>query len=235
MADHFSQLPRMSPTAGAGDQEYVAINVAAVFSLLVGFTSLLALMDAVLVIIAVVAVALAATALRQINRSNGTQTGAGIAMAALFLAVGIGSFVLASASLEGFSRQRDRQAIASLCQRFGQDMKDRSFDPAYDLFSQRFKYRVSRQDFVERLRGEQDRLSVAPGGLGAIDGCRWNGLALFSTDPDAGTVTARSDMMFHFAHADSEQEMSGAFRKSGDVWEIDDIPELFPPPAKPRR
>src|SRR5271168_3196883 len=122
MVDHFSQLPRMSPTAGAGDQEYVAINIPSVFSLLLGFTSLLALMNAVLVIIAVLAVALATLGLRQINRSNGTQTGAGIAMVGLFLAVSIGSFVLAQASMEGFTRQRDRQAIADLAQRFGQDM-----------------------------------------------------------------------------------------------------------------
>src|SRR5580704_164893 len=77
--EHLVNLPKMSATAGVGVQEYVAVSVSAVFSLLLGFASLLAIMENALIVIPILALALSIVALRQINRSNGTQTGRGVA------------------------------------------------------------------------------------------------------------------------------------------------------------
>src|ERR1700678_2675442 len=72
---HMSNLPRMSATAGAGSQEYVAINVASILGLLLGIGSLLAFMSPVLLFIPLFGLVVSIAACRQIGRSNGTETG----------------------------------------------------------------------------------------------------------------------------------------------------------------
>lgn len=217
--DHLVHLPKMSTTAGVVEQDYVAINVAAVFAILLGFASILALVNSALIVIPLTAVAVAAVALRRVADSNGTQTGAGVAMCGLFLAVLAGSFVATGIVLEEFGRSADQHAIADLCQNFGRQINDQQFDKAYDLFSQRFRSRTSRQAFVRGINRFPE--------LGRIVSANWNGVARFYTDADSGAVTARSMIVLHFANAQNPEPADAVFRKSGNTWSIDDVSGLF--------
>src|SRR5215212_4817149 len=84
--DPLAHLHKMSTTAGLGSGDYVAVNGTAVFALLVGLASALALMSEVLLILPLVAIVASVMAWQQIRNSNGTQTGKGLAIAAMVLA-----------------------------------------------------------------------------------------------------------------------------------------------------
>jgi len=233
--EHLVRLPKMSATAGVGVQEYVAISVSAVFSLLLGFASLLAIMESALIVIPILALALSIVALRQINRSNGTQTGRGVARAGMFLAIAIGSFVMSGSTIEEIERRGDSQAIEKLCEKFGDDVSQRDFDGAYALFSERFHSRTGRDVFIKTLKGLQDELALAAKrkqGYGEIKSASDNGLVHFFVDTDSGAVTAQSMMLLNFTISPVPDSRVIAFRKSGSDWFIDDIIQMFPTPQK---
>ena len=94
-ADPLAHLHKMSTTAGLGTTEYVAINPLAVATVFLGLASALALLDNTLLAIPVLALIGAIFSLRQIARSGGTQTGKGLAVLGLLLAVGFSGIVLA--------------------------------------------------------------------------------------------------------------------------------------------
>jgi hypothetical protein len=230
--DHLIHLPKMSATAGVGTTDYVAINLPSVFALLLGFASIFAIMNEVMLIIPMAAITVGWVALRQINNSNGTQTGRGMVTGGLFLAVLCGSYVLTAYAADAVVQQHDRGAILAVCKDFGDKLGARQFDTAYDLFSQRFKSRVSRPEFVARTTAMQDRLTregYGDGGLGMVKGAHGTSLLAFHTDPDSGAETAEGFIVLTYANAASENQMGSYFRKSGDTWYIEDIPDLFPP------
>ena len=235
----------MSTTAGVGTQEYVAINVPAVVGLLIGFASILALLDKVLLAIPIVGVIVTLVALRQVRESNGTQTGRGFALGGLFLSVALGVFVLSTSVVEAVRTRNDKAALSTLCEQFGADLRDRKYDAAYALCSERFKSRVSRDTFVERFSGMQEQLTrmqqaqkLAQDGtpMGPINGAHWNGLAQFYTNTDTGTVTADAMFKFTFDGTDNEEVQQISARKVRDHWTIDNLAYIFPPPkgAAPR-
>jgi hypothetical protein len=229
--EHLTHLPRMSTTAGVGTQEYVAVNPVAVFALLLGFASVLSIMDDSLLVVPLASIILTIIALRQIGQSNGTQTGRGIAQGGLFLAIAYGSFVISGWMLESYGRHEDRQDIARLCTRLGDDLRDRTYDDAYALFSQRFQHRVDRQTFIRTFKSMQDELTEEAKkkeGLGPINGAHWNGLVHFYADPDSGMVTAQSIILLTFELSPNTYEKTAAFRKARDGWTFDDIFEMFP-------
>jgi hypothetical protein len=209
----------MSTTAGVVEQDYVAINVGAVFALLIGFASILSLVNNILIVIPLAGILVAAVALRKIGNSNGTQTGAGVAMSGLFLSVLMGSYTSAGMVLEEFGRSADQHAITDLCINFGQLVNDQKFDTAYDLFSPRFQSVVSRQAFVRQLNHFPE--------LGKITGASWNGVATFFTDPDNGAITCKSQILLKFEHAQNSESADAQFRKSGNSWYIEGITGLF--------
>src|SRR5437868_14846013 len=93
--DPLAHLHKMSTTAGLGTTEYVAINPLAVATVFLGLASALALLDNTLLAVPVLALIFAVAALRQIIKSGGTQTGRGLAILGLLLAVGFSGVVLA--------------------------------------------------------------------------------------------------------------------------------------------
>jgi hypothetical protein len=190
----------MSPTAGVAATEYVAINNGAIAALLLGMASVLALM-------------------------NGTQTGAGLALAGLFFAVAIGSYVGSSTFIQDYARREDKQAIAALCEKFGKALSERRYDDAYSMFSMRFRSQVSRVDFVSKMRGEQDMLDrgAALGQIGPIVEVTWNGLIAFNADYDAGTFVADSGIELHYKNTPSTNPLPAVFRKVGDTWYFETI------------
>jgi hypothetical protein len=229
-SDPLLHLHKMSTTAGLGSQDYVAVNVTAVIAVLFGLASLLAMASPVLLIFPIVGVALGVVALRQIKQSNGTQTGAGLAIAGLALSGIITAALLCYQGFQVVQRRADQRALASLAQKYGELLDQRKFAEAYDLFDSDFQTRVSKQAFINQLTGIQSQPFVGP-----IDAIAWNGLAEFHSD-EAGTETADAMLKVHFKGFTDQSRIQAHFRRTGDgPWMIDNLPDQFPPVKSPAR
>jgi len=231
--DPLLHLHKMSTTAGLGSQEYVAVNVTSVIAILFGLASLLAIASPVLLVFPVVGVGLSLIALRQIRNSNGTQTGGGLAILGLVFSGIITAVIFSYQGVQAVHRRADKQAIAGLCQKYGELLDQRKFAEAYDLFDSDFQNRVGKQAFINSLTMIQNRGTVVP----PIDQISWNGLADFHED-DTSTETADSVMKIHYKGLDSSLSDRGQihFKRSGDSpWLIDNIPEQFPASRPPRQ
>src|SRR3954466_7577741 len=84
--DPLAHLHKMSTTTGLGSGDYVAVNAAAIFCVITGLASALALLDNLLLILPLACVVGGVVALRQISQSNGTQTGRGLVLLGLLCA-----------------------------------------------------------------------------------------------------------------------------------------------------
>jgi len=229
-SDPLLHLHKMSTTAGVGSQEYVAVNVTSVIAVLFGLASLLAIASPVLLIFPIVGVALGVVALRQVKRSNGTQTGGGLAILGLALSGIITAALLCYQGYQVLQRRADQHALASLCQKFGELIDQRKFAEAYDLFDSDFQTRVSKPAFISQLTSIQTQPLMPP-----IDGISWNGLAEFHSD-DPGSETADAMLVVHFKGSTGEARISAHFRRTGDgPWMIDNLPDQFPPVRPPGR
>src|SRR2546423_11699825 len=85
--DPLAKLHRMSTTAGVASQQYVAVNTTAVIAALLGVASGLTLFSQLMLVIPVAGIVCAIVAWRQINGSNGTETGKPLAIAVLLLSL----------------------------------------------------------------------------------------------------------------------------------------------------
>ena len=112
--DPLARLHRMSRTAGLGAQDYVAINVAAVLSVLLGL----------LLVIPLAGVICGIVALHQIKDSNGTQTGRGIAWTGIALSVLFAAVVGGRELLNNVRTRSDREVVV-LC-----DLHEMSYEEA---------------------------------------------------------------------------------------------------------
>src|SRR5947207_9214808 len=110
--DPLAHLHKMSTTAGLGSGDYVAVNSTAVFALLVVVAGALALMSEVLLVLPLVAIVASVVGWRQIKHSNDTQTGNGLVIVAMALALGFGGFVFGRWSSEGYRTLEDGKAIS---------------------------------------------------------------------------------------------------------------------------
>jgi hypothetical protein len=226
--DPLLHLHKMSTTAGLGTQEYVAINVTAVVAALFGVASMLALINDILLVIPIVGSVLSFVALAQIRNSNGTQTGKGLAVVGLLLSGGITVGLICTRVVEGIHRTQDQRAIAKLCDQFGALISQRKYDDAYALFDADFQGRFKPDPFKNRLASMQENKVTPP-----IDQVEWNGLIQFQAD-EGGSDSAETVMKLHFKGVPNEERASARFRKSeGGAWKINNIPDLFPPPATP--
>ena len=109
--DPLANLHKMSTTAGITSQEYVAINIPSIISVVLGVASVVAVLNPVLLVVPLAAVLTALASLSQIRASNGTQTGRGFAILGIVLALGIGGFVFARAIANRFQTQRTRDVL----------------------------------------------------------------------------------------------------------------------------
>src|SRR5437764_6191118 len=112
--DPLAHLHKMSTTAGLGTTEYVAINPVAVATVFLGLASALALLDNTLLAVPVLAVVMAIVSLRQISHSGGTQTGRGLAILGLVLAIAFSGVVLARSLVHQFRTRQDTQQLDAL-------------------------------------------------------------------------------------------------------------------------
>jgi hypothetical protein len=228
-------LHKMSTTAGLGSQDYVAVNVTSVVAVLFGLASLLAIASPVLLIFPIVGVALSIVALRQVNNSNGTQTGKGLAVLGLILSAAITTVIFSYQGWQIYRRQADQKAIADLIVKYGDCLNQHKFAEAYDLFDSDFQNRVPKQLFIIHLTDIQNGQMSAP-----IESISWNGLAEFHVDDaDTGTESADSVMKLHYkGMSESENaiipRMPIRFKRVGaSPWLIDNIPDQFPATKAP--
>jgi hypothetical protein len=221
----------MSTTAGLGSGDYVAVNGAAVFAALCGLASALALMSELLLVIPLVGIIASIMALRQIQSSNGTQTGKGLVALGLLGALGFGGFVLVRWATEGIRTAEDRQAIHRLVLNFGAKANSGDVAGAYALFSPRFAGVIDQTKFAERFKVLQDF-------FGKVSGAEWNGLVEFqNTEDNTGDRFGWTTVQVNFQKPTGEKNQlkdTAVLRKSGGQWRIEAMKEIFPPPAPPQ-
>jgi hypothetical protein len=226
--DPLSHLHKMSTTAGLGTTEYVAVNGMAVVTLIMGVASALSLFDPVLLTVPVVTVILAILSIRQIRRSNGTQTGLGLAILGLLLAFAFVGLVGGREMMDTVRNREDENAINALISQLDQNVRASKFDAAYGEFTAKFTSRVKQQDFSD-LWGKVVVGSPQYGGLKSIQS---NGRMVFDFVPDTGQKQAVGMTIMDISRAAPPQRIEMYFKQQPDgTWKIDDIPLLFPTEA----
>ena len=123
--DPLTGLRKMSTTAGVGLSDYVAINPIAIASTLLGLGSVLVpVLDYnFLLIIPIAAVVTAIIAWRQIRRSNGTQTGNGLALLGVVLAVLIGGGTVAAQVITTIRYKPDTDQVSAMVAKLGDEIR----------------------------------------------------------------------------------------------------------------
>jgi hypothetical protein len=225
--DPLSHLHKMSTTAGLGSGEYVAVNGAAVFALILGLFSTLALFETILLVIPLAAVIVAVIAWRQIAESNGTQTGKGLVLVALLLALGLGGFVVAKETTRGLRTRDDRAAINRTVIEFGDKVKAGDLTGAYNMFSENFRKAVD----VERFNRQMNLVRESEI-FGKLKDTQWNGLADFQSDPETGNRYAITKLKMNLDK--TTIEVDATLRKDGAKWVFEGMPTFFPPPSQGR-
>lgn len=226
--DPLAKLHKMSTTAGLGSGDYVAVNVPAVVTLLLGIASLLSRLSNTLLILPIAGVLCGIVAIRQISRSNGTQTGRAIAIIGLLLSLGIGGTVVASQAVSWNRSREDRAAISNLITTFGNHIKTEDYDRAYQLFGEKFRSRVTVAQFKERF--VFFATPQAKELYGDFQSLKWNGYAQFDIETRTGETFAGSAGLMHFGKVKEPFRQPMLFRKSSTGWVIEEMPDLFPAP-----
>jgi hypothetical protein len=222
-ADPLASLHKMSRTAGAGTQEYVAINSTSVAALLLGLASALAIVTSVLLIIPAVAIFVASIALWQIRSSGGTQAGKGLAIAAIVLALAMVGFVGGSAVLALQREKAETQQIVQLMQGLGTDLGQRNYDAAWGKFSDRFKENIKRETFDTTWQQLQNSPYYGP-----VKDIRWNGVGM-SLSSEGDMPFAQGVFIVQLQNGGDDRRMA-MFRKLPDKgWVIDGIEGYFNP------
>jgi hypothetical protein len=222
-ADPLARLHHMSNTAGITSQEYVAINLPSVVALILGMCSLVVLVfhQIVLVAIPAAAIAFGVAALVQIRNSNGTQTGRPAAWAGIVLALLLGGSEVGARAVQAWNQQSDEQQVAQLFSTLGRHLARAENDQAYDLFTDRFKARISRQAFDAQW-------GMVQTGVARIKSVEWNGVPMFFQRDGSGTLMGSSMAVFHFEREGDTGRQGVIVRQEPSGWKIDDMPGVFP-------
>ncbi len=219
--DPFLRLHKMSTTAGIGSQDYVAINALSVVAIILGLASSLALLDPLLLVIPAAGIVCAIVALRQIGRSNQTQTGKALAWGGMLLSLLFCGLVGGRELRDAASNRADEQSIARLIEQLDTDIKRGDWEHLYAQCSDRFTERVSPEQFIERWNAQLKNPY-----FGKINRVSWKGVAAFYTEPQTQQRVAQSQAIFDVASG--EQRIDIGFRRVDDKWMIDALPQIFP-------
>ncbi len=228
--DPLSKLHKMSTTAGLGSGDYVAVNIFAVVTVLLGIASVLAKLNTALLAIPVAGIVCGFIAFGQIKKSGGTQTGRGVAIFGLILSIGIAGWVIAQQVIDYARAQSDQAAIIALVDSFGEAVKSDDYAKAYSLCDEDFHQLVN----FEQFKGQIGILKTpqAVQFYGNITSIVWNGRLEFDVDNQTGTPIAIGIMLINSEKRDALREAT-RFRKIGSKWKIDSLPDMFQPP-KPK-
>ena len=189
------KLHRMSRTAGLGTQEYVAINVAAVMTLLLGLVSALAMVTSLLLVIPLAGVVCGVVALYQIKDSNGTQTGRGIAWTGIALSVLFAALVGGRVILENVRTRADRDAVVAAVGEFGQKLAAADFAGAHAMLSPRMRDRVPLAEFERQMKSR-----YAHARHGKITEFNSTGRVLIESDAETGARFAQTQVVIKLEH-----------------------------------
>jgi hypothetical protein len=217
-ADHLSHLHKMSTTAGVTNQDYVAVNPLAVVAALLGLASGLAFFENLLLILPVLGVVFSIVAIRQINDSNGTQTGRGLAWGGLALSLLFGGGVVAKEVTGAMSVRDDERQINAVIVAMGEAVKSGRYADAYKLTDDEFQSKVKADEFQKTWEGVEQ-------GLGKLQFMEWNGVRP-AFEKREGAMLAAAKARAKFAQT-SEERFDVLLRKSGSDWKIVGLPAIF--------
>jgi hypothetical protein len=227
--DPLAHLHKMSRTAGLGTEDYVAVNATAVAALLLGLLSFSTVLGTFLLIIPAAAIVVAIASIVQIRRSGGTQTGNGIAISGLVLALLCLGLVGGREILHDREVAAEQGQIIDLIDKLGKSVSMSDYDTAWKLFSPRFRESVKKDDFVRTWTSVQAF-------YGPIKQMRWNELLDVEIDYDPASKTtskmARGKIIVELQNGqrDDRQDLS-LFRKVDQQWFIEAYPLEFRSPA----
>jgi hypothetical protein len=217
----------MSTTAGVTDSGYVAVNQTAVVALVLGVLSAVAFFDLLLLVVPVIGIAFAIVAIRQINDSNGTQTGKLMAWGGLALSVAFAGAVVTTAAMAHAAVRGDERRIATTVSQLGKDIGSGNYDAAYAAFDSRFRGRVNADQFKKTLEAIQ-----APTPLGRLEVMEWNGVTpKFESAGGDRTALVRARTKFTNVN---EGRIELVLREAEGKWLVMRAPEFFPEP-RPQR
>src|SRR5687768_11576992 len=203
--DHLAHLHKMSTTAGLGSTDYVEVNPTAIVAVVLGIVSAVVLFNVpLLLIIPAAGIVTAILAFRQIARSNGTQTGALLAVIAILLSLLFGGILGARVLSERRAAGQNKADLANLVIDFRDKLKAGDYTGMYGLFDKRFQERVKPEQFADMMKliSTNTELygkikSVMLPGLppDAPKGYRWNGLAEFIEEEGTGDTLATAQLI----------------------------------------
>ena len=224
--DPLATLHRMSTTAGLGSQDYVAINLWAVVTLVLGIACSLVLLSNMLLVIPLAAIVFGIASLRQISGSNGTQTGRGIAWLGMLLGVGMCAFVGVRQYQDWSAARAEQAAIEQTVAALDKLVLSGKYAETWDLFSNRFKQAkgLTQEQFAARWKQLDSNETY-----GKITGIHTNNRIAMEVMGD-GTKAAATMIVITFSKTDQAIRREMYFRKEPTGWIIEDIPVLFPTP-----
>jgi hypothetical protein len=234
--DPLGRLHRMSTTAGAASTEYVAIHPFAIAAAVAAFASgLVFIFDSpVFFAVPLAAMGLAIVSLRQIGRSNATQTGRMAALAAIIVALAFSGARLYRDWSAAAATAPDEKVIADTIHDLGQRLKDGQYSRAYGLFGPIFRAQFGPQEFEEQwasIMGATQRSA-----LGRLTGMRGTGRVQFFAEGNqrlAGTA-----IIMQFERGEAEKRLTVILQQTGEgsipEWRIASLADIFQrPPAGP--
>lgn len=225
-SDPLASLHRMSTTAGAASQEYVAINLPAVTALILGLASTLVLLSPFLLVVPAAAIIFAVAAFRQINGSNGTQSGRLLAAVGIVVALTMTGTVGWKTWSEHAAASAHRRAILKTVVAVEQGIVSKNYAGLWEQFSDRFKQTKQITPGEFEARWKQFALNTRYGNIASIS---TNNRIELSRPRADGTRTGATVLLLNF---DSGQVARAEIYLSErqDGWIIEDIPMIFPDP-----
>ncbi len=228
--DPLASLHKMSTTAGISSQEYVAINIPSVIALLLGMSSVFAVLHPVLLLIPLAAVVTALASLSQIRQSNGTQTGRVFAYLGIVIALAIGGFVLVRELVQWQQSRADRAAVIARIEEMGRLVNAGDYEKAYGLFTPSFQERIKFDVFKARWEETQGFPTY-----GRIKSMEWNKTAIyFEQDPATRVKRGRAAALMRFEKSSEPARQPFDFRHTDGEWMFEDAPQLFPSERRQR-
>jgi hypothetical protein len=224
--DPLARLHKMSTTAGVASQQYVAINAGAVVAALLGVASALALFSSLLLVIPLAGIIVACVAWRHIANSNGTETGKPLAIIGLLLSLLLGGGIFGKEIADRIRAHADAQQMQAIADQFTQRIQASNYGGAYELFTPAFQQRVSPDQFKARWEALQQS--------GALRSLKWNGvLPVYESIEGGQGLAGVVSMAVDFQ--DREGRYIFVFRKAGDAWRLENLPDIFPIERAQRR
>jgi hypothetical protein len=225
--DPLASLHRMSTTAGAASQEYVAINLPAVATLLLGLASISVVMGDTLLVLPILAVLCGVVALRQIGNSNGTQTGRLMTVLGMLIAVGMAGFIAVREVQARRAVAAEEGKIYAAVDDFGKVLVAKDYDRAAAMFAPGFFERKKLSKDQVKARWQQILSNQLYGDLQSVE---TNGRVQLLGSPGESRG-AETMMVFRFSKTDAPMRRGTVLKKDDSGrWLVDDVPELFPPP-----